>query len=38
VHATGAGHEYWIDASTGFSRGDQDALIHYLLTYQPEAK
>lgn len=31
-NVTGQGHEYWIDASTGFSQQEQDALIKYLLT------
>jgi hypothetical protein len=31
-NVTGEGHEYWIDASTGFSQQEQDALIKYLLT------
>lgn len=34
VHVTGAGHEYWVDGPAGFGREDQDALIHYLLTYR----
>lgn len=32
VHVQGIGHEYWVDGSRGFSRDDQDALAHYLLT------
>ena len=31
-NVTGEGHEYWVDASTGFSQQEQDALIKYLLT------
>ncbi|MCQ6282908.1 electron transport protein [Bacillus sp. EB600] len=31
-NVTGEGHEYWVDASTGFSQHEQDALIKYLLT------
>lgn len=37
AHITGGGHEYWVDAEAGFDRGAQDALIHYLLSYQPDA-
>ncbi|MFO0889157.1 MAG: hypothetical protein U0790_08460 [Isosphaeraceae bacterium] len=33
--ATGAGHDYWAAEGAGFSREDQDALIHFLLTYSP---
>jgi hypothetical protein len=36
VHVTGAGHEYWVDESTGFGPGDQNDLIHYLLNYLPK--
>jgi hypothetical protein len=38
MHVQGIGHEYWADGSNGFSREDQDALIHYLLTVQPGAR
>ncbi|KFM98543.1 electron transport protein [Bacillus clarus] len=34
VHVQGIGHEYWVDASTGFSNQEQDALIRYLLTLE----
>jgi len=32
AHVTGAGHNYWVDASTGFTKKEQDALIQYLLS------
>lgn len=35
AHVTGAGHEFWVDGEAGFTRGEQDALIHYLLTLVP---
>jgi len=28
----GVGHAYWVDETAGFTRREQDALIHYLLT------
>ncbi|WP_051316971.1 hypothetical protein [Ectobacillus panaciterrae] len=34
AHVTGEGHDYWVDASTGFSKQEQDALIKYLLTLE----
>jgi hypothetical protein len=35
VRIKGIGHEFWVDKTTGFTKKDQDALIHYLLTYYP---
>jgi hypothetical protein len=32
AHVEGVGHEFWVDETTGFTRREQDALIHYLLT------
>jgi len=32
AHITGEGHTFWVDESTGFTKEQQDALIHYLLT------
>jgi len=32
ANVEGVGHEYWVDETTGFTRREQDALIHYLLT------
>lgn len=32
VHVQGIGHEYWVDASTGFTQQQQDALIRYMLS------
>ncbi|MFS0920845.1 electron transport protein [Brevibacillus centrosporus] len=32
THTKGIGHEFWVDASTGFTREEQDALIQYLLS------
>jgi hypothetical protein len=32
MHIQGIGHEYWVDESTGFTKSEQDALIHYLLS------
>jgi len=34
ANVTGEGHDYWVDASTGFSVKEQDALIKYLLTLE----
>lgn len=31
VRVTGKGHEFWIDAKSGFSEQEQKALIHYLI-------
>jgi hypothetical protein len=38
MHIQGIGHEYWVDASTGFTKSEQDALIHYLLSLTPMKK
>jgi mono/diheme cytochrome c family protein len=32
AHISGKGHDYWVDETTGFTKEDQKALIHYLLT------
>jgi hypothetical protein len=32
VHVQGLGHEHWVDEAHGFTRDDQNALVHYLLT------
>lgn len=32
AHATGQGHEQWVDQQSGYTRDDQDALIAYLLS------
>jgi hypothetical protein len=32
ANVDGTGHDYWVDETTGFTRREQDALIHYLLT------
>ncbi|SHT00159.1 Predicted thiol oxidoreductase [Mycobacteroides abscessus subsp. abscessus] len=32
ANVTGEGHSFWVDETTGFSKSEQDALIHYLLT------
>ncbi|MFC6775584.1 hypothetical protein [Methylobacterium gregans] len=29
---TGEGHTYWVDAAAGYSAGDQEALLGYLLS------
>jgi hypothetical protein len=34
-HIEGTGHELWVDAGSGFSAADQEALVAYLLTYRP---
>ena len=31
AHVTGKGHEYWVDETTGFTKDQQKALVHYLL-------
>ncbi len=31
VQVEGIGHEFWVDAGSGFSSAEQDALIAYLL-------
>jgi hypothetical protein len=35
VRVKGIGHEFWVDDSSGFTKKEQDALIHYLLTFSP---
>ncbi|SDC51564.1 hypothetical protein SAMN04488112_10951 [Melghirimyces thermohalophilus] len=37
LHIQGIGHEYWVDDNTGFSKEEQQALVHYLLSL-PEKK
>ncbi|PLR78727.1 electron transport protein [Bacillus sp. V3-13] len=32
VRVTGKGHEFWVDAGSGFSAADQKALIEYLMS------
>ncbi|MFC4619074.1 electron transport protein [Camelliibacillus cellulosilyticus] len=32
LHVTGAGHAFWVDGRTGFTKKQQDALIQYLLS------
>lgn len=32
THVTGQGHEFWVDDGTGFTKEQQDALVHYLLS------
>jgi len=32
AHVEGIGHEFWVDDAGGFTREQQDALVHYLLT------
>ena len=29
---TGEGHAFWVDAASGYTRADQDALLDYLLS------
>jgi hypothetical protein len=31
----GIGHNYWVDSQSGFSIQEQQALILYLLSYEP---
>lgn len=38
VHATGQGHEFWVDETTGFTKKQQDALIDYLLSLNGGSK
>jgi hypothetical protein len=35
VSTQGIGHDFYVDEPSGFSRQDQDDLIHYLLTVEP---
>ena len=32
VHVQGIGHEFWVDATTGFTKKEQEALLKYLLS------
>jgi hypothetical protein len=32
VHVQGMGHEFWVDATTGISPAEQDALLDFLVT------
>lgn len=32
MHVQGIGHTFWVDATTGFSKAEQDALIEYLMS------
>lgn len=32
ARVTGEGHAFWVDAASGYTRGDQDALLDYLLS------
>lgn len=38
MNVEGVGHNYWVDARAGFSAEQQQALILYLLTYDPAIK
>ena len=35
MNVQGVGHEYWADRHSGFSDQEQEALILYLLTFEP---
>lgn len=35
MNVEGVGHDYWIDQQAGFSQAEQEAVIAYLLTYEP---
>ncbi len=35
MKVTGAGHEHWVDEENGHSRGDQEALVAFLLSLVP---
>ncbi|HZU26133.1 MAG TPA: hypothetical protein VFA04_11460 [Bryobacteraceae bacterium] len=35
VHVRGSGHEFWADKDAGFTYDEQEALIYFLLTYDP---
>jgi hypothetical protein len=37
-HIEGIGHEFWVDAAAGYSSEDQDALLYFLLTFEPEER
>lgn len=32
ARVTGEGHAFWVDAASGYTRADQDALLDYLLS------
>ena len=32
MHVQGTGHEFWVDAETGFTPADQEALIQYVFS------
>ena len=32
MHVQGTGHEFWVDAATGFTPADQEALIQYVFS------
>ena len=36
MNVQGLGHNYWVDARSGFTTNQQRALILYLLTYEPD--
>jgi hypothetical protein len=38
MHVRGSGHEFWADKDAGFSYDDQEALIYFLLTWDPEGR
>ena len=35
MNVQGVGHNYWVDPQSGFTSREQQALIDYLLSYQP---
>ncbi|MBV8833857.1 MAG: hypothetical protein JO108_32050 [Acidobacteriaceae bacterium] len=35
MNVAGTGHAYWVDPQSGFSGQEQQALILYMLTYEP---
>jgi len=34
MHVAGIGHEFWVDEAAGFTKEDQENLIHFLLNLQ----
>ena len=32
MHVQGTGHAFWVDAETGFTPADQEALIQYVFS------
>ena len=32
MHVQGIGHDFWVDAETGFTPADQEALIQYVFS------